>query len=57
MVNMTKQTVTVQHSFKLSIIEEQTFAEAILKKYGCIHGNVNKAINEAILDWCSKIRK
>lgn len=54
MVNMVKQKVTVQHSFKLSISEEQRFTDAVLKKYSSAHGNVNKAIHEAVMDWIQK---
>ena len=53
---MSNSKVHMHHNFTLSINEEQLFAEAVLKKYGYAHGNVNKAIHEAIMDWIEKIR-
>jgi len=57
MINMVKQKITVQHIAYLTINEEQRFVDAVLRKYGYTHGNVNQAIHEAVMDWISKMER
>jgi len=54
---MVKQKITVQHIAYLTINEEQRFVDAVLRKYGYTHGNVNQAIHEAVMDWISKMER
>jgi len=43
------------HCAYLKPDEEERFMKAIAQKYKTAHGNVAKAIHEAIIDWIQKI--
>lgn len=44
-----------RHNARLTPEEEQRFGKAILKKYGKIHGNISKAMKEAVMQWIKTI--
>ena len=47
----------IQHSFRLSVDEEQRLGFAILKKYGAVRGSTLKAFHEAVIDWIKKVEE
>ena len=45
------------HTVTLSLDEEMRFCHAVIKWDGCMHGSVNDALREAIMQWVEKMEQ